>query len=187
MIPAPFRVVLDACVLYPFTLRDVLLQAAARGFYQVYWSEMILDEALRNLIADGRMTEANAAKLLAAMRRAFPEAQVTDFEDLISSMRNDEKDRHVVAAALKAGAQLIVTSNIRDFYALPSGIDVQTPDEFLANLFDLDPARMVGVLETLVQRYQRPAMAIGRILDALALTEFADLVRAWLDESNGAP
>ena len=134
---APFKVVLDACVLYPFTIRDVLLEAAASAFYQVYWSETILDESLRNLIKDGRMTEEQTAKLSATMRRAFPEAQVTDYENLIPSMRNDKKDRHVVAAAVKAGAQVIVTSNKRDFYDLPSGIEVQTPDEFLSNLFDL--------------------------------------------------
>lgn len=178
MIPAPFKVVLDACVLYPFTLRDVLLQAAAQGFYQVYWSETILDEALRNLVADGRMTEDNAAKLVAAMRRAFPEAEVTDHEALIPSMRNDEKDRHVAAAAVKAGAQVIVTSNIRDFHDLPSGIDVQTPDDFLCNLFDLDPPHMMGVLEALAQRYRKPPMEIPRIVNALALTGFGELVRA---------
>lgn len=50
MLAAPFRVVLDACVLYPMNLRDVLLQAAAEGLYQVYWSQEILDEATRNLI-----------------------------------------------------------------------------------------------------------------------------------------
>jgi polyhydroxyalkanoate synthesis regulator phasin len=83
MILAPFKVVLDACVLYPFTVRDVLLQAAANGFYQVYWSEMILDEAARNLVADGRMTQDHAAKLVATMQRGFPEAQVTDHESLI--------------------------------------------------------------------------------------------------------
>ena len=180
MIPAPFKVVLDACVLYPFTIRDALLQAAANGFYQVYWSEMILDEALRNLVEDGRMAEDKAARLVATMRRAFPEAQVTDFENLIPSMRNDEKDRHVVAAAVKAGAQVIVTSNTRDFHDLPSGIEIQTPDEFLSNLFDLDRPRMIEVLETLAKRYQKPPMAIPRILDALALTEFGELVRAHL-------
>lgn len=180
MIPAPFKVVLDACVLYPFTVRDVLLQAAAQGFYQVYWSETILDEALRNLISDGRMTEDSAAKLVAVMRRAFPEAQVTDYEALIPSMRNDEKDRHVAATAVKAGAQLIVTSNTRDFYDLPSGIEVQTPDDFLCNLFDLDPAHMIGVLETLARRYRRPPMAISRILEALELLGFGELVRAQL-------
>jgi hypothetical protein len=95
-------------------------------------------------------------------------------------MRNDEKDRHFAAAAVKAGAQLIVTSNKRDFYDLPSGIDVQTPDEFLSNLFDLDPRRMVGVLDTLARRYRKPPMAVARILDALALPAFGELVRADL-------
>src|SRR5215468_21067 len=183
MIPAPFKVVLDACVLYPFTVRDVLLEAAAQGFYQVYWSETILDEALRNLVSDGRMTEDNAAKLVAVMRRAFPEAQVTDYEGLISSMRNDQKDRHVAAAAVKAGSQVIVTSNTRDFYDLPSGIDVQTPDEFLCNLFDLDPPHMIGVLETLARRYRKPPMEISRILHALALAGFSELVRAQLADA----
>jgi predicted nucleic acid-binding protein len=181
MIPAPFKVVLDACVLYPFTVRDVLLQAAASGFYQVFWSEMILDEALRNLVADRRMSEEHAAKLMAAMRRAFPEAQVTDYEGLITAMRNDEKDRHVVAAAVKAGAQVIVTSNKRDFYDLPSGIEVQTPDEFLSNLFDLDPSHMLGVLDALARRYRKPPMEVPRILDALDLHEFGELVRSRLD------
>jgi hypothetical protein len=122
------------------------------------------------------MTEDKAAKLAAVLRRAFPEAQVTDYDDLIASMRNDPKDRHVVAAAVKAGAQIIVTSNKRDFYDLPSGIEVQTPDEFLSNLFDLAPSRMIGVLETLARRYKHPPMEVQRILDALALIEFGDLV-----------
>jgi len=173
-------VVLDACVLYPFTVRDVLLQAAAQGFYQVYWSATILDEALRNLVSDRRITEDSAAKLVAVMQRAFPEAQVTDYEALIPGMRNDEKDRHVAAAAVKAGAQVIVTSNTRDFYDLPSGIDVQTPDGFLSNLFDLDPPHMIGALETLARRYRRPPMEISRILEALALPGFGELVRAQL-------
>jgi predicted nucleic acid-binding protein len=186
MIPAPFKVVLDACVLYPFTVRDVLLEAAAQGFYQVYWSETILDEALRNLISDRRMTEDQAAKLVAVMRRAFPEAQVTDYEALIPAMRNDEKDRHVAAAAVKAGAQVIVTSNTRDFYDLPSGIDVQTPDDFLCNLFDLDPPHMMGVLETLARRYRKPPMEIPRIVNALALTGFGELVCAQLAAASDA-
>jgi predicted nucleic acid-binding protein len=178
MIPASSKVVLDACVLYPFLIRDVLLQAAAHSFYQVYWSDMILDEALRNLVEDGRMSEAGAANLVAVMRRAFPEAWVTDHECLIPSMRNDENDRHVAAAAVKAGAQVIVTANRRDFYDLPTGIDVQTPDDFLSNLFDLDPTRMIDVLDALARRYRKPPMELPRILEALALREFCELVRA---------
>ncbi len=177
MFPTPFKVVLDACVLYPFTIRDVLLEAASKGFYQVCWSETILDETFRNLVGNKRISEENAAKLAAIMRRTFPEAQVTDYEDLIPSMQNDEKDRHVVAAAVKAGAQVIVTSNIRDFKKLPSGIEAQTPDEFLSNLFDLSPSKMMSVLEAISRRYRKPAKEIAEILEALALREFGELVR----------
>jgi hypothetical protein len=99
-------------------------------------------------------------------------------------MRNDEKDRHVAAAAVKAGAQVIVTSNTRDFYDLPSGIDVQTPDDFLCNLFDLDPPHMMGVLETVARRYRKPPMEIPRIVKALALVGFGELVRAQLTDAS---
>jgi len=56
MLAAPFKVLLDANVLYPFTLRDTLLRAASDGFYQIYWSAEILDEAVRNLVASGTVT-----------------------------------------------------------------------------------------------------------------------------------
>src|SRR5258705_11016599 len=115
MIPAPFKVVLDANALYPFTLRDTLLRSAAQGFFQAYWSETILEEATRNLVDDGVMTADQAARLRVAMTRAFPEAMVTGHEQLIGAMKNDEKDRHVAAAAVKAGAQVIVTANVSDF------------------------------------------------------------------------
>jgi RNase P/RNase MRP subunit p30 len=88
--------------------------------------------------------------------------------------------RRIAAVAVKAGAQVIVTSNTRDFYDLPSGIDVQTPDDFLCNLFDLDPPHMMGVLETLARRYRKPPMEISRIVNALALAGFGELVRARL-------
>ena len=115
MVPAPFRVVLDANVLFPFTLRDTLLRAAAMGMYQVYWSEEILDEAARNLVGSGRINEDQAAHLMAAIRNAFPEAIVRDHETLIDAMPNHHKDRHVAAAAVRIGAQVIVTSNLKDF------------------------------------------------------------------------
>lgn len=136
MFPAPFKVVLDANVLYPFTLRDTLLRAAAAGLFQAYWSEEILDEATRNLVDHGVMHAAQAARLRAAMANAFPEALVSGHEHLTAGLKSDEKDRHVVAAAVKAGAQVIVTANLADFRHLPEGIEAQSPDEFLTNLFD---------------------------------------------------
>ncbi len=74
MIGAPFKVVLDANVLYPFALRDTLLRAAGAGFFQACWSAEILDEALRNLTGSGHITELQSRRLRAAMERSFPES-----------------------------------------------------------------------------------------------------------------
>ena len=87
MVPAPFVVVLDANVLFPFSLRDTLLRAAAAGFYQLRWSAEILEEMTRNLVATGTMSAANASRLRAIMEREFPEAAVTDYASLVPAMR----------------------------------------------------------------------------------------------------
>lgn len=136
MVPASFIVVVDANVLFPLTLRDTVLRAAAAGFYQLRWSAAILDEMERNLVSTNTMAADKAARLRATMESYFPEAEVTGYESLVAGLQNDEKDRHVVAAAVKAGAQVITTSNLKDFAPLPEGLEAQSPDEFLCNLFD---------------------------------------------------
>jgi predicted nucleic acid-binding protein len=179
MLPAPFRVVLDANVLFPFTLRDTLLRAAEAGIYQLYWSEAILEEVRRNLVATGTTTEEQSARLITVMRAAFPEALVSGHESLIDSMPNDPKDRHVVAAAVKGGAQVIVTSNLRDFRELPDGLEAQSPDEFLCNLLDLEPDGIIARLKDQAAGMKRPAVTLEQLLVALAKTvpEFVDGVR----------
>lgn len=182
MLAAPFKVVVDANVLYPFTLRDTLLRAAAAGFFQLHWSEPILDETTRNLVGNGVITEAQAEHLKAAMVRAFPEALVTDFEPLIPTMPNDEKDRHVAAAALKVGAQVIVTGNLKDFRTLPDGIEAQSPDEFLANLFDLDTGGMAQVVLQQARALTRPPRSVEDVLRGLSksVPTFAASVSEYL-------
>src|SRR4051812_1551533 len=115
MFPATFIVVVDANVLFPLTLRDTVLRAAAAGFYQVRWSADILDEMERNLISTGTVPAQKAVRFRATMEKYFPEAQVTGYQALIPAMTNHPKDRHVVAAAVKAGAQVIATANLKDF------------------------------------------------------------------------
>jgi len=183
-----FSVVLDANVLYPASLRDTLLRFASRDFFVPVCSDRILDEAQRNLIADGRVTAASAARLRAAMRRIFEDAWVDDaaIARLEPSMTNDHKDRHVLAAAVLSEAQTIVTLNLQDFPSEsvePFGIQVQHPDEFLLGLFGLDPALAVKVIETQAAALQRPPLTPIDILDALAtagVPEFADAVRTQL-------
>jgi hypothetical protein len=91
MIVAPFKVLLDANVLFPFSLRDTLLRAAAEGFFQLYWSEEIIDETTRNLVATGTITDKQANLLRAAMTGAFPESMVTGYDSLIDMMPNHER------------------------------------------------------------------------------------------------
>lgn len=185
MLVAPFKVVLDANVLYPFTLRDTLLRAAAEGMFQPYWSAEILDEAMRNLVASTTITTVQAASLRAAMEGAFPEADVTGYEALATGLSNDPKDRHVVAAAIKAGAQVIVTMNLRDFRILPEGLEAQSPDDFLSNLFDLDPDVMIELLREQAAALRRPARSFEEIVEALAkmVPEFAAAAAAHVSKA----
>jgi predicted nucleic acid-binding protein len=186
MFPAPFRVVVDACALYPVSLCDTLLRAAAAGYFQLYWSAQILDEARRNLVADGRVTEDGAAKRFGAMQTAFPEAMVTGYEPLIAAMPNDPKDRHVAAAAVKAGAQVIVTANVRDFVDLPAGIEAQSPDQFLSNLFDLDPDGVVALLRKQAAALKKPPYTFEQLLAAIGkfAPEFAAMVASHAAEDD---
>jgi predicted nucleic acid-binding protein len=138
-----FAAVLDACVLYPFSLRDTLLRLAEQELYVVRWSDRILEEVRRNLV-ENRITEDQAAGLLAAMRDFFPEAHIPGnaVDELEPAMTNDPKDRHVLAAAVAAPAEAIVTFNLDDFSeaaCAPYGVVPVHPDDFLMTLFGIAP------------------------------------------------
>lgn len=185
MVPAPFVVVLDACVLFPFTLRDTLLRAAAEGFFQLRWSAQILDETERNLVSSKTTTAEQATKLRKRMESFFPEALVTGHEPLAAGMPNQEKDRHVAAAAVKAGAQVVVTSNLKDFTKLPEGLEAQSPDEFLCNLFDLNPQSFVQLLRQQADDLKNPPWTFEELLERLAkiAPDLVALVREHLKEN----
>ena len=170
--------VLDANVLFPFTLRDSLLRASAADLYQVCWSAQILEEVRRNLIKTDTTNEEQAARLIAAMSSAFPEAAVEGYEALIAAMPNDEGDRHVAAVAVQAGAQLIVTANLRHFRDLPPGIDARGPDEFLCDLFDLAPELLVSLVRAQAAALRRPPRSFDDVVRGLAksVPEFAALI-----------
>jgi hypothetical protein len=85
----------DACVLYPVGLRDTLLNVAEAGLYRVLWTEEILAETTRNIVDDTpELTAEHLDITFIAMRRAFPEAMIRDYEHLVDSMTNDPKDGH---------------------------------------------------------------------------------------------
>ena len=113
------RAVLDANVFYSTWVTDVLLSFADADLYEPAWSDRIMGE-VRNHLPHvwSRATQEGVDKYLAILDRAFPEASVTDWESLERVVElPDSDDRHVVAAALKARADVIVTSNLKDFPA----------------------------------------------------------------------
>jgi predicted nucleic acid-binding protein len=188
MVPAPFIVVVDANVLFPLTLRDTVLRAAAAGFYQLRWSKEILDEMERNLVSTGTMPADKAARLRATMEKFFPEAIVSGYEPLVAAIQNDAKDRQVVAAAVKAGAQVVTTANLRDFTPLPVGIEAQSPDAFLCNLLDLDPQAFVEMLREQAADLQKPPVTFEELLDRLArpVPDLIAAVREYLVAGENA-
>lgn len=173
------RAVLDADVLYPLPLRDTLLSAAHEGCFQPVWSAEILDEAIRNLLNDGRLDLAGAARLRGMLDRHFEEALVDNHRHLIARMPNHPKDRHVAACAVAGGAALIVTSNVVDFRPLPDGIVAVTPDAFLLLLLREHPERVRAALVAQSARLRRPLLDVPAILQLLASVA-PQFVAAWL-------
>jgi hypothetical protein len=112
-----FVVVYDACVLYPSTLRDLLIRIAQARLVQAKWTDQILDEVFRNLREDRPdLDPSKLARTRTLMNQAIPDCLVTGYEALIDSVKiPDPDDRHVVAAAIRAQAQTIVTTNLKDF------------------------------------------------------------------------
>src|SRR6266704_1259571 len=109
-----FGVILDACALFPASLRDILLRTADADLYRLQLTNDILEEVRSNLIKKG-MQEAKAQRLIVTIKDHFPETFVTQHELLITSMPINEKDSHVLAVAVASRAQVIVTQNLRDF------------------------------------------------------------------------
>lgn len=155
-----FIVLLDANVLYPFRMRDVLLRFAHAGLFRARWTQKILDEWASNLLAKRPDMESSIRTQQAKMREVFPEALVTDSDHLIAALDlPDPDDTHVLAAAIHCGAQHIVTENLKDFPAeklAPYDIKAINADEFLARTFELYRTEALIVLRDLRHAYTCP-------------------------------
>ncbi len=163
-------VLLDSCVMFPMYLRDILLRCARAGCYLPYWSQEIPDGATRNLVITGKMSDEKAMKLEGTITAAFPEAMVEVPNGLAEIMTNHPGDRHVLAAAVTAKANIIVTSNLRHFQAkdlTPWKIEAQHPDTFLTHLYDLDPDSILQVIQLWSQDLKKPPLTFVELLDLL--------------------
>jgi predicted nucleic acid-binding protein len=179
---ARFGAVLDACSLVPITLADTLLSVAGNDLYHPLWSERILDETARTL--KKIYPNKNALRFEARitnMKQAFPEAMVHGWEDLatgISERWPDPNDAHVVAAAIRGRAELIVTFNLKDFpkdLLLGYGLHAVSADDFLLDLLDLNQESVLEAIRTQAERTNNPALKLSDVVENL--TRFTPIFR----------
>jgi hypothetical protein len=180
---SPFTAVFDACVLYPAPLRDFLMWLALSGCFRARWSEQIHDEWKRNLLkARPDLTPEQLDRTSALMDRAIPDALVTGHEVLVQGLAlPDPDDRHVLAAAIRCHASVIVTFNEKDFpaHVLETfGLEAQHPDEFAENLFDLDQAAVVAAAHRQRQQLKNPPIDVDHYLDILGKQGLARTAKA---------
>ncbi len=172
--------VLDANVLYPARLRDLLIRLAIAGLYQARWTELILDECFDNLVPDRPdLPAGRLRRTRQLMAIAVPDAVVGGYEGLIDGLElPDCDDRHVLAAAIAAGATRLVTANLADFpvAAVPAGIAAMDPDAFVVSLFEADPEAVVAVIDEQAAALRNPPMTTSELLDGLEVVGLRRLV-----------
>ena len=164
-------VVLDANILYPFHLRNLLIQFGVNGLIAPRWTQRIHDEWIGNLVLAGRVPRARLQLTLGLMNRVLPDAEIRGWEMHMGGlMLPDPDDRHVVAAALAAGASVILTMNLRDFPPAslhPHGVVAKHPDCFLCTLHDKHPELLRESAEAAYANLSRSAPSFADYLDAL--------------------
>ena len=148
-----FHVIYDSCVLFPRAMRDILTRVAAAGLVRAQWSEHIHEELRRKLVDNyPDMAGSEIDKLIEFLQRTVPDCLVKGYEGLIGAFElPDPGDRHVAAAAIKAGAQVIVTRDGRGFsqeFLDQYDMCLKDPDDFLADLVDLP--RAGGVMHQII-------------------------------------
>ncbi|QHC57644.1 PIN domain-containing protein [Rathayibacter sp. VKM Ac-2760] len=181
-----FPAFFDTNVLYGALLNDFVLELADRGLFRPLWSKDVLFELAKNLVKNGE-DPVLVEKRVGTMERCFADAMVTGYDDLVPTMTNDEKDRHVLAAAVRGGAEVLVTFNTKDFppgSVEPFDLEILHPDVFLLDQLDLYRAPTLRALVELVEGYDSPAMTVDDFLLALAragVPQFVAAVRSKLD------
>ncbi|RAP41409.1 PIN domain-containing protein [Rhodovulum viride] len=165
------KVLLDACVLYPTVLREVVLKVAGQGLFTPLWSARILEEWARAARKIGPTGEAQARAEIALLRAAWPGAEVAPKAALEARLwLPDPNDVHVLAAAVAGGADAILTLNARDFpgHLLEAeGLVRAAPDGFLMDLWLADPGpveRAVAEVHAAAERMAGEPMALRALL-----------------------
>ncbi len=162
-------VVLDACVLYPASMRDILLRLARMGLYAPKWSDEINAEWMRNLLKNrDDLKKETLERTLGRMNTVFDKANVTDFDHHIPIIQLPDLDgRHVVACAIECEAEIIVTKNLKDFLKEELekfNITAQYPDDFICDLFESDKEAAIIAFKKQLESLKNPPQTKEELL-----------------------
>lgn len=167
-----FVAVYDACVLYPGTLRDLLIRIAQSGLVQAKWTHQILDETFSSLKRNRPDLDADRLDVTRKrMLRAVRDCLILGYEPLVGSLELPDSDnRHVLAAAIRARAQLIVTFNLTDFPAkslVPWDVEAIHPDTFIEAQVDLNPQKVYAAVHQIADSWKNPPGTVEDVLERL--------------------
>ena len=156
-----FIAVLDTNVIYPIISRDILFWFAHYDLYTPKWSKNIFEEWKDVMIRKGVNPE-EASKRVDKANLAFPDALVQYYDGLIANLElPDEDDRHVLAAAIKTNANIIVTNNLKDYpedYLQSFGIKAKNADDFLTDIIDLNQDQAIAAFKEMVLNKKNPPL-----------------------------
>lgn len=183
-----FSVVYDACVLYPAPLRDLLMHLALTDLYRAKWTARIHEEWMRNVLKDRTdLTLERLQRTRQLMDASVRDCLVTGYEFLIPSLSlPDEDDRHILATAIRSQSSVILTFNLKDFPAdelAKYDVEALHPDEFIADLIDLNTARVLSAVAGHRRTLKNPPKSVSEYLDTLlqqGLPETVSLLRQWV-------
>jgi len=183
----PQIAIYDACVLYPAPLRDTLVQLAFSGLVLARWTDTIHEEWISNLLDDRPdLTRDPLERTGDKMNLVIEDSLVSGHESLIDGLElPDPGDRHVLAAAIHCEAQVIVTTNTKDFPNSVLGqydIEKRRPDAFIAELFSVEPLRVLQALKAQRERLRNPAQDQDSFLATLqrqGLSTTVSLLTPW--------
>lgn len=190
-----FTALIDANVFYGARLRSLVLFVAQSGTFRARWTEQIHTEWMTKLLEKRPdLSMPQLQKTRESMDRSVPDCIVVGYESLIENLKlPDPDDRHVLAAAIRAGADVIVTFNLGDFpdeILAPYGIHTKTPDDFFLDLESLHPAVLLDAAAKDKAHYKNPKLSVDEYISSLrtaripGVAEYIEKVRIAIDGNS---
>ena len=183
-----FAVIYDANLFYPTFVRNVMLYLAKADLFRARWTEKIHEEWMRNLAQDKpAIIPEKLQRLRALINTAVPDCLVTGFEQLANGLKlPDSDDNHVLAAAIKTGARVIVTYNLKDFPSeklTPFDIEAQHPDDFIQYQKEENQTAVLEQLKACRLSLRNPPYLQKDFIDRFHINQMP-LTAVWLEQNS---